>query len=114
MKIFSLDYWKEMLIDRFIKSYLKGFIDRIKGYATFTGILLFGLHVASVMLSSNEQASSILQMIIDAFGDVGSGAASSDDIKAVGSSLLVIFGVVMKLIKWAQGKPQVPTIVIKK
>lgn len=114
MKIFSLDYWKTLLIERFVKGYLKGFIDRIKGYTTLTAILLFVLNIASVMLSDNAQVVGILTMIIAAFGDVGSGVASPTDVQTVATSLLAIGGVIMKLVKWAQGKPQVPTIVIKK
>ena len=114
MKVFSIDYWKALVIDKFVKSYLKGFFDRIKGYTFFSSLLLTVVQVSAVIFANNESVLNVLNIIISAFGDVATGLAQPNEITMVATSIMAIIGLIAKAIKAYQGKPQVPTIVVKK
>ena len=118
--ILTWDYWKVLLFDKFVKSYLKGAVDRIKGYTFFSGFLLTVFQVAVVILTqqpSSETISSIiqvLQVLIASFSDTVSGVASPSEINIFATSLLAIWGLILKFIKLYKQVPQVPNVVVPK
>ena len=114
MKIFTLNYRQGLLVDRFLKTYLKGFFDRIKGYTFFTSLILTLLQVGAVLFAQNDSVLNVLNIILKAFGDVATGVAQPNEITMVATSITAIWGLILKLIKSYKGEPQVPTIVIKK
>lgn len=113
-EIFTIDYWKGLIIDKFIMSYVKGFFERLKGYTFFSSLLLLSAQIAAVVFANNESILNILNIIISALGDTVSGVASPNEITIAANAILAIYGLIMKLVKLWKGVPQVPTIVIKK
>ncbi len=105
--MFSLDYWKNLVIEKFLKSYLTDFVKRLEGYKTLTGGLLTVFQIA-VQLVTNDSASGVLQILIDSFSGVATASASGEQVSIFSSSLLAIYGAGMKIYKAYKNEPQVP------
>ena len=108
-----LDKIKEWFLQVFLVNYIKDFLERLKGYRMFLGIVLTLFQVAAQIVASPE-TKNILGVLIKAFADVTAGQLEPGEITIVATSLYAVWGAIMKIIKAAKQVPQVPTVLIKK
>ncbi len=104
---------KEWFLKVFLVNYIKDFLQRLKGYRMFLGIVLTLFQIAAQIVASPE-TKSILEVLIKAFADVTAGQLDPSEITIVATSLYAIWGAIMKIVKAAKQVPQVPTVLIKK
>ena len=104
---------KEWFLKVFLVTYLKDFLNRLRGYRTFLGFILTMMQVAS-QLALSPEATSILGVLIKAFSDVATGQLDPQDLTIVATSLYSLYGVVMKIFKKITDRPQIPTIITEK
>jgi len=102
---------KGYFTDKLVKSYLLQLVKRLDGYKTFLGIGLTLLQIASHLLDKNVP---ILATIIGVLqeGDVTT-IVPEGDIGILATSLLALWGLIMKVYKASKGLPQVPELTKK-
>lgn len=110
---FTLDNIKEWFLKVFLVDYLSSFLKRMDGYTAFLNVVLTILQVVAVMVTSPETLST-LAVLIKAFSDVASGVMGPEDITIVATSLMAIYGAIMRGVKKVRGVPQVPYLIVNK
>jgi hypothetical protein len=104
---------REMVLDNFVKSYLSDLIKRLDGYKFFLGLTLTLLQIGEKLYGKDLP---ILNTIIEALNGHGGFEAilQPNDIGILATSLLAVYGLIMKGVKRYKGVPQVPSLILPK
>lgn len=108
-----MKWLKDLILDKFLKSYLGDLIKRLDGYKFFLGLTLSILQIANQMAGGKVP---FLETVVEVINGTGTVEAvlQPDDIGILATSLWAIYGLIMKAVKLYKGVPQVPMLIIKK
>lgn len=104
---------KKIIVDKFVKDYLGDLLKRLDGYKFFLGLTLSLLQLGAKIYGKDIPFLATIMETMSGTAGVES-ILQPDDIGLLASSLLAVYGLLMKGVKLYKGIPQVPSLILPK